>query len=63
MQWARDGVTLGGANIYPSLTARKAATYTSTLEVSGRQTGMYNCTAADGGGTLSLSESLTVEGT
>jgi hypothetical protein len=64
MWWARDGGTLDEANIYPSLTSHEAATYTSTIrEVSGRQTGMYTCTATDGGGTLSLSESLTVEGT
>ena len=61
MQWARDNATINGTNIYPNLTARETATYTNTLEVSGRQTGMYTCTATDGD-TLSLSENLTVEG-
>ena len=61
MQWTRDGVTPNGASIYPRLTSGVAATYTNTLEVSGRQTGMYTCTATDGD-TLSLSENFTVEG-
>ena len=61
MQWARGGATINGANIYPNLTARGTATYTNSLEVSERQTGMYTCTAIDGD-TLSLSESFTVEG-
>ena len=61
-EWERDGASVDGANIYPRLTDSVAATYTNTLQVSGRQTGVYTCTATDGGDTLSLSQNLTVEG-
>ena len=62
LQWDRDGVSVDGDNIYPILTDSVTATYTNTLQVSGRQTGVYTCTATDGGDILSLSQSLTVEG-
>ena len=61
MQWERDGVAVPGSNIYPDLTDAGTATYSNTLHVTGRQTGVYTCTATDGA-TLSLSERLTVKG-
>ena len=61
MQWERDGVAVPGSNIYPDLTDTETATYSNTLHVTGRQTGVYTCTVTDGA-TLSLSERLTVKG-
>ena len=61
MQWDRDSVLVPGSNVYPDLTDRNMATYTNTLQVIGRQPGVYTCTATDGD-TLSISQSFTVQG-
>ena len=61
MRWERDGVPVPGSSIYPDLTDPEMATYTNTLRVMNRQPSVYTCTATDGG-TLSLSQSFTVEG-
>ena len=60
-QWEKDGVAATGSNIYPDLTDAETATYSNTLQVIGRETGVYTCTATDGG-ILSLSTAMTVEG-
>ena len=62
MQWEKDGVSVPDSSMYPDLTDWETATYSNTLQVIGRQPGVYTCTATDGD-TLSLSQSLTVEGT
>ena len=62
IQWERDGVAVPDSNIYPDLTDGEMATYTTTLLVTGRETGAYACTATDGD-SLSLSRNLTVKGT
>ena len=61
MQWEKDGVAVPGSNILPDLSDAEMATYINTLQVTGRETGMYTCTATDGA-TLSLSANLTVDG-
>ena len=61
MQWEKDGVSVNDSNMYPDLTDAEMATYSNTLQVTGRETGMYTCTATDGA-TFSLSASLTVDG-
>ena len=61
MQWERDGVVLNGSNIYPELNDAETATYSNTLQLTGRETGMYTCTVTDGD-TLSLSRNITIEG-
>lgn len=61
IRWERDGVPVPGSSIYPDLTDPEMATYTNTLRVMNRQPSVYTCTATDGG-TLSLSQSFTVEG-
>ena len=62
MQWEKDGVAVNGLNIYPDLTNNEMATYRNILQVTGRETGVYTCTATDGDG-LSFSMDITVEGT
>ena len=61
MQWDKDSVPVSGSNIYPELIDRNMATYTNILQVTGRQPGMYTCTATDED-TLSISQSITVKG-
>ena len=61
MQWEKDGVAVPGSSIYPDLTDTETATYSNTLHVTGRETGIYTCTITDGA-TLSLSKRLTVKG-
>ena len=61
MQWEKDGVSVNDSNMYPDLTDAEMATYSNTLQVTGRETGMYTCTATDGA-TFSLSANLTVDG-
>ena len=62
MQWEKNGAPVTNSSIYPDLTDPETATYSNTLQVIGRQPGVYTCTAADGG-TLTLSQNLTVAGT
>ena len=62
MTWEKDSAIVPGSNIYPDLTSNVTATYTNILPVTGREPGNYTCRATDGD-TLSLSESLTVQGT
>ena len=62
MRWEKDGVPLPGSSIHPDLTDTEMATYSNTLQVTGREPGVYTCTATDGD-TLSLSQNLTVAGT
>ena len=61
MQWEIDGEAVPGSNIYPDLTDTETATYSNILRVTGRETGVYTCTATDGD-TLSFSTAITVEG-
>ena len=61
MVWEKDFITVPGSNIYPDLNNSNTATYTNTLQVSGRESGNYTCKIADGN-SLSLSESLIVQG-
>ena len=64
MMWEKDSVAVPGSSIYPDLTNIMTATYTNTLQVTGREPGMYTCTVTDGASDmLSISESFTVEGT
>ena len=59
--WEKNGVPVPGSSIYPDLIDAEMATYSNTLQMMGRQSGVYTCTATDGG-TLSLSQSLTMKG-
>ena len=59
--WEKDDVPVPGSSVYPDLIDPELATYSNTLQVMERQPGVYTCTATDGG-TLLLSQSLTVKG-
>ena len=61
MQWEKDGVAVPRSNIYPDLTDTETATYSNTLHVTERQTGVYTCTATDGNDT-GVVENITVNG-
>ena len=61
MRWEKDGAPVPGSSIYPDLTDPETATYSNTLQVIGRQSGVYTCIANDGR-TLSHSQNFTVEG-
>ena len=61
MRWEKDGTPIPGSSMYPDLTDPTMATYSNTLQVTGRQPGVYTCTATDGGNLL-LSQNFTVEG-
>ena len=61
MRWEKDGAPVPGSSIYPDLTDPETATYSNTLQVTGRQPGVYTCTATDGGALL-LPQNFTVEG-
>ena len=62
MRWEKDGAPVPGSSIYPNLIDTETATYSNTLQVTGRQPGVYTCTATDGDN-HSLSQNLTVAGT
>ena len=61
MEWERDGVAVPGSNIYPDLTDTEMATYRNILHVTGRETGVYACTATDGNDT-DVVENITAKG-